>query len=178
MRHIPNLLTLLRIALTPVIVLAILRGQFRAALYWCIAAALTDALDGWIARHYQASTRLGQILDPIADKLMQGAVFLSLGFQGAVPAWLVGLIFGRDLVLVLGAVILRVLGKHSTFPPTLWGKVSTIFQVFTAFFILAELDPRIQAFALAQTAVATAWSGLHYIWRGFAWLGPGGHSPD
>ena len=178
MRHIPNLLTVLRIALTPVIVWAILAGRLREALYWCIAAGLSDAVDGWIARHYQASSRLGQILDPIADKLMQGAVFLALGYTGAVPVVLVALIFGRDLILLIGAALLWALGKHTEFPPSFWGKVSTIFQVFTAFFVLAELDSRIQAFAFAQTMVATGGSGLHYMWRAVQWLRTGRHSPN
>ncbi|MBY0375057.1 MAG: CDP-alcohol phosphatidyltransferase family protein [Bryobacteraceae bacterium] len=178
MRHIPNLLTLLRIALTPMIVLAILDGRLRAALYWCIAAGLSDAVDGWVARQYDAHSRLGQILDPIADKLMQGAVFLTLAWTGAVPVWLVGLVFGRDLMLVAGAFFLWAIGKHTEFPPTFWGKVTTIIQVFTVFFVLAGLDPRVQSFAFAQTTVATTWSGIHYIWRAIAWLRDPRNSPN
>lgn len=178
MRHVPNLLTIARILLAPVLAVLILRGEFRLTLWVAIGAGLTDAFDGAIARRFGAASRLGQILDPIADKLMQACVFIPLGITGAVPGWLVWVIFGRDLVLLAGAGVLWAIGRHAEFPPSLWGKISTIIQVFTAFFVLAELDERVRAFAFSQTTVITVWSGVHYISRAVSWLRSPRNSPD
>lgn len=170
MKHVPNLLTLLRIALTPLIGLAVLEGGFPKALALCIAAGLTDALDGILARRWNAESRLGLFLDPVADKLMQGVVFVALGLNGAVPAWIVWLILGRDLLLVLFAGLLWMAGIRASFPPTIWGKLSTVLQVFTAFFVLARMGAPLEPFALSLTAVVTAFSGAHYLARGMAWV--------
>lgn len=169
-RHVPNLLTLVRIALTPFLGLAILGGSFSQALGLCMVAGLTDALDGILARRWNAESRLGLFLDPLADKLMQGAVFLAFGVTGSVPAWIVWLILGRDLILLLASGILWMSGIRANFPPTIWGKLSTVLQVFTAFFVLARLDAGVQALALSLTVVATVHSGIHYLVRAIGWI--------
>jgi cardiolipin synthase len=159
-----------RIALTPLIGLAVLEGAFPKALALCIGAGLTDALDGILARRWNAESRLGLFLDPLADKLMQGTVFLALGLSGAVPAWLVWLILGRDLMLVGFAGLLWMAGIRASFPPTIWGKLSTVFQVLAALFVLARMGAPLEPLALSLTAVVTAFSGLHYLARGTAWV--------
>lgn len=167
---LPNLLTLLRIALTPLVVLAILDHRFSWAFFWCFTAGITDLFDGALARRFGAESRLGMLLDPAADKILQVSVFIALGLAGAVPFSIVALVFGRDLLLVLGAAFFRYTGRRVTFPPTIWGKWSTVIQIFAAVSILGGLGPALEALSVSLVAVATVFSGLHYTARAFTWL--------
>jgi len=110
------------------------------------------------------------MLDPIADKLLLSASYVALGACGAVPWWLVILIFGRDLVILVMAGAALILTAHRDFPPSVWGKISTCSQLLAAVTALAK-----GAFALAHlplapffwvAAAATVWSGAGYVWRG------------
>src|SRR5579862_1157749 len=129
---LPNLFTLVRVLLAPVIVGAILRHRAFDALAIFAVAAATDSVDGYLARHFGAVTKSGAMLDPIADKLLMAGVYLALAISGSVPWWLVAVIFGRDiLILTASAVALR-LTRLRAFPPSVWGKASTFFQILTA----------------------------------------------
>src|SRR5688572_6357044 len=122
---IPNLLTCVRMALTPWIFYAIVAGSARQALLLCVIAGATDGIDGLIARRYGWVTRSGAYLDPIADKLLLTSVYVAFGIAGAVPVWLVGVVVGRD-ALILGMVGLGFLfTRVRDFPPSIWGKIST-----------------------------------------------------
>lgn len=167
---LPNLLTLLRIALTPLVVLAILRDEFSWAFLWCFVAGITDLFDGALARRFGAESRFGMLLDPAADKILQVSVFIALGLVGAVPFSIVYLVFGRDLMLVFGALFFRLTGRRVTFPPTIWGKLSTVIQIFAAVAILGRFGAPLEPFAVSLVAVATAFSGLHYVARAIPWL--------
>ena len=167
---LPNLLTLLRIALTPLVVIAILERNFSWAFFWCFCAGITDLFDGAVARRFGAETRLGMLLDPAADKILQVSVFVALGMAQAVPYSIVALVFGRDLLLVLGAAFFRSTGRRITFPPTIWGKWSTVLQIFAAVAILGRLGRPWEALSVSLVAVATAFSGLHYTARAWNWL--------
>lgn len=170
--NLPNLLSLLRLALAPVIVLAVLRGNFPAALGLTLAAGITDAADGALARRFNWITRLGAYLDPIADKALLVGVYVALGVSNALPLWLVGMVFLRDILILLMASVGYLVYKVRDFPPSLWGKVSTILQVSAAVLVLtAKSFPQVALngivlAAIALTAVGTAWSGAHYIWIG------------
>src|ERR1017187_6527809 len=105
---LPNLFTLARLLLAPVIVSDILNRRAFAALCLLAIAAATDVIDGYLARHFGAATAAGAFLDPIADKLLLTGVYLALALAGIVPWWLVGVIFARDLfILASAAVALR-----------------------------------------------------------------------
>jgi len=168
--YVPNGLSFLRVLLTPLIVAGILNGLYQRALILCVIAGVTDALDGWLARRWGVDSAFGMVLDPMADKVMQVAVFVALGLERLVPLWLVMLVFGRDLLIVGMAAILLITGRRGEFPPSLWGKLSTIIQVGAAVFVLGQLGAPLEPFGLALTAIATAWSGLHYCWRMGSWL--------
>ena len=175
---VPNAITLVRVALLPWIVPAILRQDFRLALSLCFFAGLTDALDGFSARLLKVKTATGAYLDPIADKLLLSAVYISLGVVHAVPPWLVVLIFARDLVIVAGVAALMLRTSARRFPPTLIGKSSTVLQILTALAALAlpVFDPSAPAaaiqFLIILTALVTAASGAQYIQRGWRmWRG-------
>ena len=168
-----NLLTASRLVMAPLAVRAILLGQYRLALGIFVAAAVTDGLDGLVARRLGRLTRLGAWLDPIADKVLLSSAYLALGIAGALPWWLVGIILGRDILILAGAAAALLLTRERSFPPSVWGKLSTFVQLFTAVFVMvARAWPGTGlerwAGALAwPTAAATLWSGLHYAWRGW-----------
>ena len=167
---LPNLLTLLRIALTPLVVVAILDHRFSWAFFWCFWAGITDLFDGAVARRFGAESRLGMLLDPAADKILQVSVFVALGLAHAVPVSIVALVFGRDLCLLLGAAFFRYTGRRITFPPTIWGKWSTVIQLLAAVSILGRFGRPWEPLFVALVAVGTVFSGLHYAARALTWL--------
>ena len=169
---LPNLLTLARLVLVPFILSAILaRRPMTAAALFAVAAA-TDGIDGYLARKLRAVTPAGAYLDPIADKLLLSGVYLVLAVIGSVPWWLVALIFGRDLLILSSSGVALLLTHLRAFPPSVWGKVSTFFQILTAVAFLARNavgTPVLETLCAAliwPTAGLTAWSGIHYGWRG------------
>lgn len=169
----PNLVTLLRLALVPLILRAIVNGQHAWALGIFALAAFTDLLDGGLARQFQWSTSLGAYLDPIADKTLLSGLYLTLAFTGDIPWWFVGVIFGRDLLILAAVGLALLLTRLRGFPPSVWGKASTFFQIATAVAWMtrnATQSPLAERVALAliwPTAAMTIWSGIHYAWRGF-----------
>jgi cardiolipin synthase len=167
--NIPNLLSILRLALAPFSVHAVYTGEYRTALVIFFVAAVTDILDGPLARRLGCETRLGAYLDPIADKAMLSATYLAAGFAGVVPWWLVALIFGRDLLILALAGAALLFTRHRDFPPSLWGKISSAAQTLAGVLAIADrafptVGLRPEPFFIAAAAV-TAWSGLHYLWR-------------
>jgi cardiolipin synthase len=167
-RNLPNLLTAVRLALVPLIALAILRGSFRAALAFTFIAGLTDGVDGFLARRYSWTSRLGAWLDPLADKALLVTLFVTLGIIGAFPWWLVVLVLARDAVILLMAGIAFGFTTIRDFPPSIWGKLSTIIQVGACVAVLlmrsaAITSSAMSLFVIAVTALATAWSGIDYV---------------
>jgi len=168
-----NLLTASRLVMAPLAVRAILLGEYRLALGIFVAAAITDGLDGLVARRLGRLTRLGAWLDPIADKVLLSSAYLALGIAGALPWWLVGIILGRDILILAGAGAALLLTRERNFPASVWGKLSTFVQIFTAVFVMvarAWPGTGLERWAGAltwPTAAATLWSGLHYAWRGW-----------
>lgn len=163
--------------LAPPVIWAVVTLHWRTAGALLLAAAVTDVLDGFLARRWTASTRLGAYLDPLADKVLLSGAFLALGIAGAVPWWLVGLVFGRDVLILAGALAAMRLRRRRDFPPSRWGKLSTFVQVATAAAaILARGWPEWGLAGAAAglvwlAAAATLWSGLDYARR--ACSGPG-----
>jgi cardiolipin synthase len=169
---LPNLFTLARLLLTPVIVWAILTHRAFDALAIFAAAAATDLIDGYLARRFGSATPGGAFLDPIADKILMTGVYLALAFEGSVPWWLVGIILGRDLLILAAASVALRTTKLRAFPPSVWGKASTFFQILTAVAFLGRnafastLLATIAAVLVWPTIALTVWSGTHYGWRG------------
>jgi cardiolipin synthase len=170
--NIPNLLTLARLVVAPFVIWAIMQQKHRLALVLFAAAALTDGIDGALARRYRQITTMGAFLDPIADKILLSGVFVSLALIGSVPWWLVAVIFGRDVFLLVVSAGALLFTKFRQFRPSVWGKASTLVQIACATAWMAQnaVDSRpLHAFAEAliwPTAAATIWSGVHYGWRG------------
>ena len=158
--------------LAPIIWSAVWKRRHEAALILFGVAAASDAIDGYLARKLGSATPSGAYLDPIADKLLLSGIYLMLAAIGSLPWWLVGLILGRDLVILIGALVVLLITRARTFPPSVWGKASTLFQILTATAFLArnathsQWLERVSALLIWPTAVLTLWSGLHYCWRG------------
>lgn len=134
---IPNLFTLLRVAMTPYILLELARGRYMIAGWTFGAAAFTDTLDGFIARRFHAESRVGLYLDPMADKLLLSSIYIGLMLGHAIPVWVVAVVFGRDLwILLLSGIALR-FTKFRELQPSVWGKASTFAQIMTAVGIMA-----------------------------------------
>ena len=168
---IPNLLTLSRVVFTPLIVLTVVRGDYAPALWLLLGVGLTDAVDGWLARRFRWTSRAGAYLDPVADKILLSGVYIALGLAGAVPWWLVGIIFGRDAAILAGAGLLFAVTGRRSFPPSVWGKASTFVQIVTALTVLTALAiPGLPVGVILEmliwlTGAAALASGADYLWR-------------
>jgi cardiolipin synthase len=174
--NIANLFTLLRLALVPFVIRAILNGNHLAALVLCVIAGFTDVFDGAIARGFGVASQTGAYLDPIADKCLLSGIFLALGSSGIVPWWFVAVVFGRDVYILAGVLAFIGLTKIRKFPPSIWGKACTFVQISTAvvwmtrnILNLPVLDA-ISSAMLWVCAVFTIWSGIHYTLRGIEML--------
>lgn len=166
----PNLLTVLRICLAPFLVAAILENRFGLSFALFIAAGLTDALDGLLARFLKQRTTLGQYLDPVADKLLLSTLFLVLMYKGLMPTTVTVLVFGRDVgILLVAAVLYAVVGRRE-FGPSVFGKANTVAQVTAVAVVLlhqltvAKWVVILRLVALDATVGLTIASGLHYAW--------------
>jgi cardiolipin synthase len=167
-----NWLTVLRIVLIPVVVSLLVYRRPGWALAVFALAALTDLLDGWVARRHGHPTRLGAFLDPMADKLLLIASFATLTYLKAIPFWITAVVVTRDAMLVLGALLVHMIGARIYPRPTLAGKLATFFQILT---VLTGLSSRYFALPFAPLIVwlaagFTVVSGLQYIVQGMRFL--------
>lgn len=169
-RTAPNLLTLLRICMAPFLVVAILEGRYALAFGLFVAAGLTDALDGALARILKQRSMLGHYLDPVADKLLLSTLFLVLMSKGLIPATVTVLVFGRDLgILLVSAILYAAVGRRE-FSPSIFGKANTFVQISAVAAVLlhqltaARWVAGLRTGSLDATMVLTVASGLHYAW--------------
>lgn len=175
MLNLPNTLTLLRVAAVPVFLIAATSGNWGLALVLFMAAGITDALDGALARLYDSHTELGASIDPLADKLLMSSSFILLAWYGGVPIWLTILVLSRDVVILAGYLVLYFFSKPMEVRPTNLGKANTFFQIFTVGFALLTLARPdmpmywINTVTQTLTGIATAASGLHYVYTGLLW---------
>ena len=169
-RYAPNLLTLARICMAPFLVAAILEDRYTLSFYVFLAAGLTDALDGALARILKQRTMLGQYLDPVADKLLLSTLFLVLMHKGLIPARVTVMVFGRDVGILLVAAILYAAVGRREFTPSIFGKANTLAQIAAVaavlLFQLTEVHwvAEVRLIALDATMLLTVVSGLHYAW--------------
>lgn len=136
---IPNILTVGRILAVPPLVYLLLSGNYFWALVLALAAGVSDLLDGWLARRFGWQSRFGGFADPLADKLLMLASYLTLAWLGELPWWLVAVILSRDLVIVCGGVIYHVRFEPVTADPTQLSKFNTFCQVLLMWAVLVRL---------------------------------------
>lgn len=168
LKHLPNLLCILRILLVYPTAHGILQGHYSTVLALFVLAAFTDGLDGFLAKRFDWSTELGKVLDPLADKLLMVSVFVCLSIAGLVPWWLTGIVLLRDLLIVSGAMTYRALFGPLHGKPTMPSKFNTLCQVLFCLAVIAKAafgwpaDWVIVA-AGALAFVTTAVSGIDYV---------------
>ena len=169
MRWLPNALTFLRLGSSPILVWLLLEYRYREALAVVLVAGLTDWFDGYAARRLSTGGTAGVVLDPLADKALLVTLFVVLGVMGLIPLWMLGLAIGRDLIIVTGALLLRIFRGKQRFVPSTLGKVSTFFQLVLVLLVLLQaafpypLFQWLSYLALLLAAIFTALSGLDYI---------------
>ena len=173
--NLPNLFTLIRIIITPLLIILLINGRFMDALIAFTCAGITDALDGLIARILGQKTRIGAILDPIADKLLLTSSYVTLAVIGQLPKWLAIVVISRDVIIVLGVLILFLVQTEFEIRPTILGKLTTLFQLGAIFMILLTKELGvINQFIyplILVTATLTISSGAHYMFLGVGILG-------
>lgn len=173
--NIPNTITLIRIILIPFFVDLMIYGYHGAALVIFIIACLTDALDGMVARLTNTRTELGAFLDPMADKLLIVTSFITLAVLAKIPIWLVIIVVSRDVILVLGSLVIHFTGRGLTIRPALVGKATTVLQFAVVAVTLVLIAYNIRQDYLEwlhwATATFTVISGVHYVMQGMKIIG-------
>lgn len=168
--NIPNSLTLIRILLTPVFAICLIKNLFGSALLVFAVAAVTDGLDGLVARLFRKKTALGAYLDPAADKLLLATAFVTLAIQGKIPSWLTVIVIMRDVLILFGVALFNIMQRDFEATPSFLSKTTTVAQVAVVCLVLvgfqtqkiAQAEPVLFWFAAAMTTI----SGLQYIYRG------------
>jgi cardiolipin synthase (CMP-forming) len=168
--NLPNLITLARLLSVPVAIWLIFERRFAAAFWLFGAAGLSDALDGYIAKRFDRRTRLGALLDPAADKALLTGVYASLWLVGQLPGLLVFLVLLRDLLIVLGFVLIQTSTAPKQFDPLYISKVNTLIQITLVGFVLARLGLGVEAgpvtwLLIVAAGATTVLSGLSYLVR-------------
>lgn len=164
MKHIPNILTALRILLVPVFIYFILTGEYTVAAAIFITAGVTDGIDGFIARRYNLRTELGALLDPLADKFLLVSAYIALAAKGFIPLWLMVPVIIKDAVLFAGVAFLRGAGRKIKIVPSVFGKSTTILQIVTVAYAMLISSASAAFFTLAAiTAVITVYTGIDYV---------------
>ena len=176
-----NQLTILRVIFIPFIVINLIYGHPKTATLIFILAAITDGLDGLLARTFQQKTVLGSYLDPIADKLLLTSVFITLTVPSLpvpvhIPIWLTALTITRDVLIALIALIIHLRTGLSRFPPSFLGKCTTAVQLLTVGICMfssfySELGTKVFPWVVLTALLFTVASGMHYFYRTIKLLG-------
>jgi cardiolipin synthase (CMP-forming) len=145
---IPNLITLGRILLVPIVVWAISSGAMWVAFVLFLAAGVSDGVDGFLAKRFNMTTELGAYLDPLADKALIVSIYLTLGINGEIPRWLVILVVSRDILIVGGIMLAWVVGKPFKIKPLVVSKLNTVAQIVFACVVLGSLGFKKEAHTL------------------------------
>jgi cardiolipin synthase len=168
--NLPNVMTLARVLLIPLFVILIINKLIGWALITFAIAGITDGIDGLIARITHQRTELGAYLDPIADKLLLSAAFITLAIIEILPSWLAVIVITRDVIILIGFLVMVLTNSRPKINPSPLSKVTTVFQISTILILLmAGYHPifnRFSSIAIYGTAVFTVLSGSHYIYIG------------
>jgi len=165
---VPNQITFLRLGFLPFFLISISYGRYDWALALLVAAGLTDAFDGWLARHLNQRTTLGTFLDPIADKLLLSSSYFFLAVKGKIAWWLAILVLSRDVFILIASAVILIAVGYQTFPPSIYGKANTLSQILLVFLVLLAAVFPGRAVDLTRdvfvylVAAFTILSGVHY----------------
>lgn len=178
MISLPNIVTLARLLSVPLTIWLMIDGNMLLAFWVFIAAGVSDAIDGYLAKRFNARTEFGAYLDPLADKTLLVATYLTLGWLGQLPSWLVILVVFRDLMIIGGALVVHALTQSFKSRPMLVSKINTALQIALVTFVLARLGldfpdhgiTRVLAFAVAATTILSGGAYLVHWARRLARL--------
>jgi cardiolipin synthase len=174
---VPNLITTIRIILTPIFVIYIINDQLITGLFILIISGLSDGIDGLVARLFNQKSRLGSYLDPLADKIILISAFVALSIRGLLPSWLTVMVISRDVIILMGVSILFLTGMKINIRPAISSKITTCLQFFTVILVLAkDYIPNLEKyiiFLFYLTALFTIISFLQYMHQWFTLTGEG-----
>ncbi len=176
---VPNFITTIRIILTPIFIVYLINDQHLYALIIFALCCVSDGLDGFVARVFNQKSSLGAYLDPIADKLLLLATFITLGIRGSLPPWLTVTVIARDVLILLGVVFLFLIRMEFVrIKPSILSKITTCLQFASVIVVLARPTFMIWPEAYYRylfylTAFFTISSGLHYMHYWFTLIGEG-----
>jgi cardiolipin synthase len=176
---VPNVLSILRIILVPIFIIYMLNNRTLASLVVFIIAGVSDALDGFIARAFHQKSNLGAHLDPLADKVLLISAYVTLAIFGRIPSWLAVLTISRDVIILLGVLVLYLNRYPIKINPSILSKATTCMQVATILIVLSNGYLPFQflkVYAFWVTALLTVGSGLQYIRQGLIILSQGVNS--
>jgi cardiolipin synthase len=166
---IPNIITIIRILLTPLFIILLIQGRYGKALLVFLLAGLSDLVDGLIARTWQQKTPLGTFLDPLADKLLLSSSFVALSLFHLIPPWLTVVVISRDMTLVTGILLLKLTDIPVVINPSRAGKWTAALQVLTVLLVLVgtlwPLNPNLLMAWFWLVGAVTALSGIQYVYR-------------
>jgi cardiolipin synthase len=170
--NLPNLITIARILLVPVVVWAIGQDAMLAAFLLFVAAGVSDAVDGFLAKRFNMTSELGAYLDPLADKALIMSIYVALGVTQAIPRWLVILVVSRDIMIIGGVMLSWVLGRPIAVKPLLVSKLNTLAQIVFAGLVLASLgfgfsaglaEPALMALVALTTLLSVGFYVVEWI---------------
>lgn len=169
LKWLPNAISLMRIALVAPILMLILRGSFGGALALFVLAGFSDGVDGYLAKRFDWHTRLGALLDPVADKLLVAGLFITLAYTGYIPVWLAVAVILRDVIIVAGALAYNFIVRPLQGEPTRVSKLNTALQLLFLLFVLSRAGfgwpDEISITVLgASVLITVVISGVDYVW--------------
>ncbi len=169
LRHLPNLISILRVLLVPPVVWLMVNGRYGESLALFVIAGASDGLDGFLAKRFGWVSRFGSIIDPLADKLLLTASFITLALLGHLPLWLAVLVILRDLTIVVGGLAYHYLVGRFSMDPSPLSKLNTFLQIALVALVLLDLAwvpvPALLIAVLVWLLVAiVAASGADYVW--------------
>lgn len=168
--NLPNILTIARILLLPFFAASLIYGSYQYALILFLAAAITDVLDGLIARIKKQTTDFGSILDPVADKFLMLTSFIVMSVYEWIPKWLTITVISRDLIVVTGWLILYFVTHNKKVEPSILGKAANLLQFCLIGLVLVSINTKgaflVPESYLITVAIFTAASGVLYIYKG------------
>lgn len=167
-RDIPNLITIGRIVLVVPVTWALLEGRYMLALVLFFIAGVSDGVDGFLAKHYDWGSRLGALLDPLADKALLISCYAALTWNGLLPVWLLALVALRDVVIVAGAVIYNYRVEPLDAQPTLVSKLNTVLQISLVLLVIINQatgygDSQWITWLVYAVTLSILWSGMDYV---------------
>ena len=177
---VPNLITTMRLILAPIFIIYLINDQLLSALVVFVIAGVSDGLDGLVARIFDQKSKLGAYLDPLADKLLLVAAFVVLSVRGFLPPWLTVLVISRDVMILLGVLVLFLNRLEFKIKPTIVSKITTCLQFVTVIAVLSKdyitkdyipYSQKLYFYLFCLTALFTISSGLHYIHYWFRMTG-------